>query len=427
MNSGKADPNTNRSENATSGSDNGSGPVSQYDVIVIGAGIAGASVAARLVPKARVLLLEMESQPGYHTTGRSAALFSETYGPMSIRALTRASQGFFNKPPAGFASNPLLSDRGAMLIARSDQLTALDALISESEKLSPVRRLDAEQALALCPLLRRDYVAGAMLETSARDIDVNGLHQGFLRMFRAGGGELKNSRLVTRLEASASGWLVRVGDQAYRGSVVINAAGAWAEHIGQLAGTEPIGLVPKRRTALIVAAPSWAESTSGSNGGKKHHGQLAPLAAWPAVIDVDEQFYMKPDAGRLLISPADETPSPPCDAQPDELDIATCVDRIQTAFDLPVPRIENQWAGLRSFVLDKTPVCGYDGSLPGFFWLAGQGGYGIQSAPALSRVAAALINREPIPDDILSSGLNPNDLSVTRPGLNRVLQVFGNA
>lgn len=379
----------------------------QFDVIVIGAGIAGASVAAHLASEQRVLLLEMESQPGYHTTGRSAALFTETYGPPPIRALTRASADLYDNPPDGFTDVPLLTPRGAMLIARADQAEALDQAIEEASAASPVRRLSPDEARARVPLLRADYLVGAMAEAGARDIDVNALHQGYLRQFRAGGGELLNRAGVTALHKQGKHWRVTTGRGEFTAPVVVNAAGAWADKVGELAGLPPIGLVPKRRTALIVACPTPFAS------GEQASDQ------WPAVIDVSEQFYMKPDAGRLLISPADETPSEPCDAQPDEMDVAICVDRIQAAFDLPVQRIENRWAGLRSFVADKCPVCGFDSNADGFFWLAGQGGYGIQSAPALSRVAAAMVMRRDVPADITAHGFDAADLSPHRSALQR--------
>ena len=205
---------------------------------------------------------------------------------------------------------------------------------------------------------------------------------------------------VRALERDGGSWRVSTGGGAFRTDIVVNAAGAWADEIAGRGGVPAIGLVPKRRTALIVAAPQGVEPSG-----------------WPMVVDVDEKFYLKPDAGRLLISPADETPSPPCDAQPEEIDVAVCVDRIQRAFDIEISRIENKWAGLRSFVADKTPVAGYDPDVPGFFWLAGQGGYGIQSAPALARMAAALLQGRPIPSDIADQGVEEFALAPRRPEL----------
>ncbi|MFV0475287.1 MAG: NAD(P)/FAD-dependent oxidoreductase [Pikeienuella sp.] len=360
------------------------------DVIVIGAGIAGASVASELAASSRVLLIEAESQPGYHTTGRSAATFAPSYGPDGVRALTRASHDFLDAPPNGFAATPLLSPRGILMIAREDQREALEALIDAVSHETATRRMGAEEALRLQPLLRRGYAAEGMFDGGGRDIDVAALHQGYLRHFRANGGRLLTDAPVEALERSAGGWEARTRQGCFEAPVVVNAAGAWADQLGRMAGAETIGLTPKRRTALVVAEP---EGFTGRDA--------------PITIDIDEAFYLKPDAGRLLISPADETPSAPCDAQPEELDVAICIDRITTAFDLEIRRIDNKWAGLRSFVPDKEPVIGYSAVAPGFFWMAGQGGYGVQTAPVASRLAAALIRRRPVPDPISDHGFDP--------------------
>jgi len=372
-----------------------------HDFIVIGAGMAGMSAAAELSRVARVLLLEMEAQPGYHTTGRSAALYEPNYGPPAIRALTRASGAFFRSPPDGFADVPLVTPRDVMMVAREDQLDELDQLIAEASAEGPVERLDALETRARMPLLREGYAAASMYDTVARDIDVDALLQGYLRAFRARGGEIETKASVTGLSRHDGVWTVETPKGSFSAPVVVNAAGAWADMIGAFVGAERIGLVPKRRTALTIAAPDGVDPDP-----------------WPMVVDVVEDFYMKPDAGRLLISPANEDPAEPQDVQPEELDIAYCIDRIERAFDLQVRRIESRWAGLRSFVADKTPVVGVSGKAEGFFWLAGQGGYGIQSAPALSRFAAAVATGEPVPEDVLSEGLEPEDLSPTRSSLN---------
>ncbi|MEQ8298135.1 MAG: FAD-binding oxidoreductase [Nitratireductor sp.] len=368
------------------------------DIAVIGAGIAGASVAAELAASARVALLERETQPGYHTTGRSAALFSAIYGPAPIRALSRASAPFFDAPPDGFAAGPLLSPRGVIMIARQDQLGSVEAMLADLAQGSAVARLDAAAIAAMVPMLRPGYAVAAVHEPGARDIDVDALHQGYLRRFRDLGGRLVTDGGVDALAHDGRGWRIDTPRGAVRAGTVVNAAGAWADEIAILAGATPVGLVPKRRTAMIVSAPEGV-----------------PVSGYPTVVDIDEQFYLKPESGRLLISPADETPSPPCDAQPEEIDIAICVDRIERAFDLKVARIDNKWAGLRSFVADKVPVAGYDPSVPGFFWLAGQGGYGIQSAPALARCAAALVLRNDPPADIVDHGLDVGALRPERP------------
>ncbi|MDN2580979.1 FAD-binding oxidoreductase [Aquibium sp. ELW1220] len=371
-----------------------------YDIIVIGAGMAGASVAAELAVGRRILLLEAESRPGYHTTGRSAALFTAAYGPPVIRALSRASLPFYRNPQSPFVTHPLLKDRGVLFIARSDQARGMAELVSELG--DAVRPIDPEAAQAQMPLLRRGHVAQAVMDDSAADIDVDALHQHYLKSLQATGGVVRTHAGVTALGRVGGDWVVETRAGRFRAAVVVNAAGAWADEIAAMAGVARIGLVPKRRTAVLIDPPA---------GATPDHP-----AIWPAVVDVDEQFYIKPDAGKLLISPADETPSAPCDAQPEELDVAICIDRIETAFDISVRRIEHKWAGLRSFVADKAPVAGYAPDAPGFFWLAGQGGYGIQSAPALSRTAAALVLGRAVPDDVAAEGVEPWMLGAERLG-----------
>ncbi len=373
----------------------------QADFIIIGAGIAGSSVAAELAADGRhVLLLEAEQQPGYHTTGRSAAIFAPTYGPAPIRALTRASEAFFTNPPAGFWDHPLLSHRDILMIARSDQIAALDALIDEVGGHADISRLESHEVYARQPLLRPGYAEAGMLDAGGHDIDVDALLQGYLRRFRAEGGQLVAGAGASDLRRAAGLWRVTVGGREYAAPVVINAAGAWADEVGALASAGEIGLVPKRRTAVIIAAPEDVET--------EH---------LPLTVDVDEKFYLKPESGRLLISPADETPAPPSDVQPEELDIAICVDKIERAFDLSVRRIENSWAGLRSFVGDKVPVVGFSARAEGFFWLAGQGGYGIQTAPAMARLAAALAQGKQPAADIIDEGLELAALSPARLGV----------
>ncbi len=373
----------------------------ECDVIVIGAGMAGASAAYHLARSARVVLLERETQPGYHTTGRSAAVFSEIYGNATIRALTTGSRPFFAAPPAGFAEHALWSKRAAVMVGRANQEEALDRLYAETSRLAPtVRRLHAAETRALLPMLKPDYVGGAVLEPDSSDLDVNALHQGFLRGAQKAGTRLICNADVRGLRREGSMWHVQTQEANVRAPVLVNAGGAWGDAIASLAGARAVGLVPKRRTAILFD-PTPAMDVN----------------AWPTVIDVDEQFYFKPDAGRLLGSPADETPSPPCDAQPEEIDIAVAVDRIEQAALFSIRRIARKWAGLRSFVADKTPVVGFDPVLAGFFWLIGQGGYGIQTAPAMGRVADALVRGQPIPDDLAAIGVKASDLSPSRfPG-----------
>ena len=369
----------------------------RYDFAVVGAGIAGASVACELAREARVVLIEREAQPGYHTTGRSAALFSAIYGPAQIRALSRASLSFLRDPPAGFAETPLLAPRGVLMVARRDQFAHLEALRREVSGRGDVETLDGAAARRMMPLLRGDYVAAALFEKDASDIDVNALHQGYLRAFRAAGGRVVLDGEVVGLDRSADGWRVSTRQRSFHAGIVVNAAGAWADEVAGLAGAAPAGLTPRRRTALTVAAPDGFDA-----------------ARWPMAVDIEENFYLKPESGRLLLSPADETPSPPCDAQPDEMDVAVCVDRIEKAFDLSVRTIGNRWAGLRTFAPDRNPVVGFDPAVAGFFWLAGQGGYGIQTAPAMARLAAALALGRNVPNDIAGEGVEAGALAPAR-------------
>ena len=372
----------------------------RFDVAVIGGGIAGTSVAAELSKDRRVLLLEMESQPGYHTTGRSAAVYAAVYGPSPIRALTRASRAFFASPSTSHFSTALFRPRPIMMIARQEQAFALDQTIAEVGVMTPVERINESAIRKLNPLVKTGYASAAMLDMSGEDIDVAALHQGYLRQFRDFGGDLRCNATVLGLTHTGRDWQINTGVGEFTVDTIVNAAGAWAEHIGGLAQAESIGLIPKRRTAAIVAAPI----------------ELAPdtLASLPITIDIEEDFYLKPDAGRLLISPADETPSPACDAQPEDMDIALCVERIEEAFDLQVHRIESKWAGLRSFVADKCPVVGYSTTAPAFFWLAGQGGYGIQTAPALARLAASQVLQRPMPEDIAAEGVDLSEIDPSR-------------
>lgn len=374
----------------------------RFDVVVIGAGIAGASLAALLAPHCRVAVLERESHAGYHATGRSAALYSAIYGNAAVRALTRASRDFLFSPPVEFSPTPLVQPRGTLYIARADQLPALQAYGSLPDVAPAVRAVGTAEAQQLSPLLRRGYVQAALLEADAVDIDVHALHQGYLRRLRQAGGSLLCDGAVTALRRQHDGWCVVAGERELHAGVVVNAAGAWADALAVLAGTTPAGVQPLRRTALLVDAPAPIDT-----------------AAAPLTIDIDEQFYFKPDAGRVLLSPADETPSLPCDAVPEDWDVAVAVDRIEQATRLDVRRVVRSWAGLRSFAPDRTPLLGFDRTAAGFFWLAGQGGYGLQTAPAMAALAAAQILGQPLPQTLLAAGVAAAALDPQRPALRR--------
>ncbi|MBM3535952.1 MAG: FAD-binding oxidoreductase [Alphaproteobacteria bacterium] len=370
------------------------------DFIVIGAGIAGASAAYELSRDARVIVLERESQPGYHTTGRSAALYTEVYGNRVIRAITSGSRAFFENPPPGFAEHPLLAPRGTLLIGREDQEGSLALALEEGRRtVDAVSLIGADELLTRVPFLKPGYAKAAVWEPEARDMDVHAIHHGFLKGLRARGGRVITDAEVLGLAANGD-WIVETRAGSFRAPVVINAAGAWADVVARLAGARTVGLVPKRRTAFTFDVPKGT-----------------PVEKVPAVIDVDETWYIKPESGRLLGSPADETPSEPCDAQPEELDLAIAVDRIEQALSFGVGRFHSKWAGLRSFVADKTMVAGFAKKTPGFFWLAGQGGYGIQTCPGMARIAADLARGRPFPADMADRGIDAVDLSPERLGL----------
>jgi len=372
----------------------------EFDFAIVGAGIAGVSVAYHLAPQKRVIILEREHVAAYHTTGRSAALHSETYGSAEIRAITVASGRFYRQPPQGFADHPLLTPRGALVAGRADQETAIRAAAAEYAKLVPsVRWLDPAEVLQRMPLFKPAAVqGGALFEPEADDMDVAAIHGGFLRGARAAGALLRLDAEVIRLERKNNRWLISMrSGEPIAAANIVNASGAWADVLAGLAGAKPVGLVPKRRTAFTFDSPAG----------------LA-IEHLPMAIDFDETFYFKPEIGQFLASPADETPSAPCDVQPEEMDIAIAVDRIQTATTLLIRRIKNKWAGLRSFVADKNLVVGYDDAIPGFFWLAGQGGYGIQTGAAAGRLATNLALGQGLPADIAELGVTETALSPRR-------------
>jgi D-arginine dehydrogenase len=369
------------------------------DFLIVGAGIAGVSLAAELSPHARVTLAEREEVPGYHATGRSAALYTEAYGNAAIRSLTSASRTFYDNPPPALFEHALLRRRGCLYLAAPERMDTLDAFAADvGSRGLELTALDAAALRERVPLLRPQAAGRGLLEVTAADIDVDLLLQGFLRAARKAGARIALSHAVTTISRVSGGWQVGFANgDTIMAAKLVNAAGAWADQTARLAGLAPIGIQPCRRTAVLLDPPPGVD-----------------IRDWPAVIDADEQWYFKPDAGRILGSPADETPSEPCDAQPDEMDVAICIDRLQSVLDLPVRRVARAWAGLRSFAPDRTPVVGYDPANPNFFWLAGQGGYGVQTAPALSRTAAALALGNALPSDIEGFGVQAADLSPAR-------------
>jgi len=373
----------------------------RWDVIIMGAGIAGASAAYEIAADRRVLVVEREAQPGYHSTGRSAAIFTESYGNRPIRALTSASRGFYAEPPRGFADAPLWADRGVLLIGSPQQMPHVEALYDEVKEFAAgVRLVDGGYFEKNVQLARPGVVAGAVLDSGAMELDVGAIHQGFLKGARERGSEILTDAEVRSLTRRNDAWSLETSAGRFAAPVIVNAAGAWADTLAEMAGIERVGLVPKRRTVCTYDAPAGVD-----------------VSDWHLVVDVDEKFYFKPESGRILGSPADETPTEPCDAQPDEMDIALAIDRIQGVIDVDVRHVRAKWAGLRTFAADKTPVVGFDPAAAEFFWLAGQGGYGIQTAPAMGRLAAALSAGGDLPPDIKSLGVTADDLSPRRATL----------
>ncbi|KJK04670.1 NAD(P)/FAD-dependent oxidoreductase [Pseudomonas tussilaginis] len=370
-----------------------------FDSVIIGAGIAGASLGYRLADQQSVLLLEREAQPGYHATGRSAAMFMEAYGTPQIQALTRASRAFYESPPVGFCEHRLLEPRGCLYVATREQQALLASSYAQNlANGTEVRLLDSQASLALVPSLREEVLAGAIHEPGAMDLDVHALHQGFLRGFRQAGGTLRCNAEVLEASFADGLWQLHLAD----GSVVqarqlVNAAGAWADQVATLCSVQPVGLQPCRRSAFTFEGP-----------------QDQAFAQWPAVIGVDESFYFKPDAGQLLGSPANADPVAPQDVVPEELDVAIGIYNIEALTTLTIRRPSHTWAGLRSFVADGDLVIGRDPHNPAFFWLAAQGGYGIQSAAGVSQLACALLLDQALPAALLREGVEPQRLSPAR-------------
>lgn len=370
----------------------------EVDFLIIGGGIAGASTGYFLSRHGKVAVLERESHAGYHSTGRSAALYTVAYGTPQVRALTAASRAFFDNPPEGFVEHPILTPRGEMTVDFEGNPEELrrqyeSALASVPE----MRLLDADEACAIVPVLRREKVHGAMLDPSAADIDTDGLLQGYLRGIRRDGGSVQLDSEALEIQRIDDAWEVRCAQQTYRAPVLVNAAGGWSDKIAELAGAAPLGLTPKRRAAFLFSPPEGVDSH-----------------AWPVLVSLDESFYFKPDAGMLLGSPANADPVEPHDVQPEELDIALGIYQIEEHTTLSIRRPSHTWAGLRSFFADGDLVSGYDPATPGLYWVAGQGGYGIQTSAAMGEASAALIRHEALPEHLSRHGLSTEMLSPAR-------------
>ena len=338
-----------------------------FDIAVIGGGIAGLSLAAELAPEANVVVLEAEDQPGYHATGRSAAIFAQNYGSRLIRALTAWSASAYGSPGDG-----VLSPRGLIRIAQPHQEGALHALYREMAADCALTWLEAEEVLMRVPLLRPGWAACGFANEHAADMDVAAIMAGYMKRVTAAGGRILPSFRVRTLKRGPGSWIIRCDSRRnVAARILVNAAGAWADQVAFSAGAAPMGLVPRRRSAVAFDPPTGVT-----------------VVGIPMVVDADERFYLKPEGAGLMASPCDETPATPGDSRPEEIDIAVCIDRIEQAFALKIRRPSATWSGLRTFSPDGDPVCGWDMAVPGFYWLAGQGGYGVQTAPALARIAA---------------------------------------
>ncbi|WP_136162045.1 NAD(P)/FAD-dependent oxidoreductase [Sphingomonas flavalba] len=366
------------------------------DFLIVGGGVAGLSLAARLGSHGRVVVLEGEQALGYHSSGRSVTFSHYGIGNATVRALTRWSRAFFLDPPDGFS--PLCHRMPALFVATAEMLDTLATLEATTRGLSPgVERLDAEGMRALCPVLRLgdDAIVAGFADHDGLKLDADALLQGYARAARAGGGRVETDAAIEAIAHDGGAWVVTARNgRRWAAPVLVDAAGAWADGVAALAGVVPLGVTPLRRTIIVVDAPDGADTRG-----------------WPFVKSAVDDFYLMPESGRLLASPVDETPSAPCDAQPEEYDIAVAADRLAHFTTIVPRRIGHSWAGLRSFTRDRVPAAGFAPDAPGFFWLAGQGGYGLQTAPAMAEIAAALITGTPLP---AMPGVDPAAVTVER-------------
>lgn len=360
------------------------------DILIVGGGVAGLSAGARLARHGRVIVLEAEDAIGFHSSGRSVTFSHFGIGGATVRGLTAHSRGFFQAPPDGF--DPLARVQPALFVATPAMIDTLDALEAITRGLSDaVERLDERGMAALCPALRfgADAVVAGFVHREGLKLDPHALLQGYVRAIRAGGGRVETGQRIAAIE---SGWTVTTtAGTRYASPVLVNAAGAWADGVATLAGVRPLGLAPLRRTVIVFDTPAPYD-----------------VRDWPFVKSAADYVYLMPDAGRLLASPVDETPDAPGDAQPDELDMAIAAHRVSEFTTIDVRRITHRWAGLRTFAADRVPVAGWAPDRPGFFWLAGQGGYGLQTAPAMAEAVEALLLGRDWPAALAAAGV-PRD------------------
>ncbi|MFM1778332.1 MAG: hypothetical protein RL741_950 [Actinomycetota bacterium] len=375
--------------------------MSNFDAIVIGGGIAGASIGYELSNDRSVCMLEMEDALAFHTTGRSAATFLEALGTDQIRGLTTGSRAFLENPPEMIESAPL-SPLPLLMYAKQGRSAAIKDFYEAVNRWVPNSSLlDASQVISYCPVMREDHVESGFYDPNAMELDVQAIHQGYVRGFRTNGGEIKRSEKVISLSREAAIWKIETSaGNIYRAPIVINAAGAWGDEVANLAGVTKCGLVPKVRTIFMVNSPSGEETKD-----------------LPIVGDIDGAYYFKPEGNQFLVSPMDQTPSAPCDASPDELEIARALDELNEATTINAKSVNSTWGGLRTFVADENPVIGFDPEAEGFFWMVGQGGYGIQTSPAVARLSAALVRQQGVPEDLISRGVQASALAPGRASL----------
>ncbi len=375
--------------------------MNEADVLIIGGGVAGLSLGARLAGESRVVLLEGEDAIGYHSSGRSVSFSHYGIGDATVRGLTLFSRPFFEVPPKGFAAAPLAARAAALYFAHAGDIAPLEALGAGMARFTDaIRPVGPAEIARLCPIVRTGEggAVSALFDPTGLKLDADALLQSCARALRASGGAVLTGQRVVAIARRGGRWQARTeAGETFAAPVLVNAAGAWADRIAALAGVKPLGLTPKRRTVIVVEPPADAD-----------------IARWPFVHSAAGDFYMLPEAGRLLVSPADEVDDAPCDAGPDDYDIALAVDRLEHCTTLPVRRIAHRWAGLRTFTADRVPTAGFAPDAPGFFWLAGQGGYGFQTAPAMAAAAAALVTGAPWPDALTRAGVAPETIRPER-------------
>lgn len=374
-------------------------PTSISDFLVIGGGIAGASAAYHLAQHGTVCVLEKEKVCGHHSTGRSAAMYSEHHGPKIVCDLALASRTFFDQGYGDLMRKPVLSDRGTLFVGQLDEEAELEQMLEQQQRGGDavLRLVDVKQVSDLVPILKPDNLCGGLYYQGAKEIDVHETHQIWLRGLRRKGIDVNVGQELVSAELKDGAWTVKTRTDTFQTKTIVNAAGAWADEVAKICGVKPVGLVPKRRTVITVAIPDDYRDTH-----------------WPFTLFIDQKLYFKSDAGSLLVSPMDETPMDPMDAWADDMDMAETADRLEKRTHIKVTKLISNWAGLRSFVADGVPVVGRAPDQDNFFWLAGQGGYGIKTCDAMGRLTAALLIKNDVPEDFKAIGIEAEDLSPNR-------------